>query len=99
MRDLFGREVSLPPTDAPAMTPAQRRKLCRKPTRPKGYAWTPGTGPAGETCSSCSHIVRVRMSRTYLKCGLVRAQWSHGPGTDILARSPACAKWEPKGAD
>ena len=29
-----------------------------------------------------------------LLCGLMRKYWTNGPGTDILARSPACKKWE-----
>lgn len=59
-----------------------------------GYAAIPGTGPAGETCRSCEHLVRKEMSGTYLKCGLMRAHWTGGYGTDVLARSPACRRWE-----
>lgn len=59
-----------------------------------GYAATPGTGPAGETCKTCAHICRKTMSKTYLKCGLMRAHWTGGPGSDIRANSPACARWE-----
>lgn len=57
------------------------------------YAARPGTGPVGETCGSCKHIVRAWNGR-YRKCDLVRRLWTHGPGTDIKARSPACSKWE-----
>ncbi len=60
--------------------------------QPRGYAHHPGSGPEGETCGSCKHI--VRKSRRYRKCGLNRARWTHGPGSDILAGSPACSKWE-----
>lgn len=69
--------------------------LGARPFKPrKGlYAAPPGTGPAGETCGSCRHICRHPSGR-YRKCGVVRALWTHGPGTDIKARSPACAKWE-----
>ncbi len=59
----------------------------------RGYASPPGTGPAGETCGSCNHCARDREGR-YRKCELNRAAWTRGPRTDILARSPACAKWE-----
>jgi hypothetical protein len=58
----------------------------------RGYAAPPGTGPAGQTCGTCEHIVR---GAKYRKCELIRAKWTHGPGTDILARSAACNKWEP----
>jgi len=66
----------------------------RKPTPRKGYAAPPGTGPAGETCRSCEHYARVEHAKVYLKCALVKARWTGGPGTDILARSPACKYWE-----
>lgn len=57
------------------------------------YAALPGTGPAGETCGSCEHCHRAWNGR-YRKCALLRNRWTGGPGTDIKARSPACAKWE-----
>lgn len=55
------------------------------------YAAWPGTGPSGETCGSCQHIMRTAR---YRKCDLVRRLWTGGPGTDIKARSAACSKWE-----
>ena len=60
-----------------------------------------GRGPAGETCGSCAHLCRTgnTKSRTYLKCGLMRHHWTHGPGTDIRAGWQACEHWkaeEPK---
>jgi len=67
----------------------------RNPTRPKGYAAPPGSGPAGETCRSCKHYVRKHYHRyVHLKCGLMQAAWTHGPGSDIRASSMACKKWE-----
>lgn len=57
------------------------------------YAAAPGTGPDGETCGSCKHCHRSGDGR-YRKCELVRRLWTHGPGTDIKARSAACSKWE-----
>lgn len=61
---------------------------------PKGYAGRPGSGPDGETCRSCTHYV-VKPGGRYRKCGLLRWRWTNGAGTDILAGSPACEKWEP----
>lgn len=61
-----------------------------------GYIMPPGSGPAGETCASCRHIVRTLR---YRKCALARAHWTHGFKTDILAKAPACSRWtkpEPK---
>ena len=50
-------------------------------------------GPAGETCGSCEHLVRVRFSKTYLKCA--HGPDSRGPATDIRARWPSCELWKP----
>lgn len=88
-RDLFN-------PDAPhsVVQKATGMKPRRKPTQPRGYAAPPGTGPEGETCKTCKHIYRYRSAKTYLKCGLNRSNWTHGPGSDIRAGSPACSKWE-----
>jgi hypothetical protein len=53
---------------------------------PRGYAAPPGTGPKGETCGLCQHLILKRMAKHYPKCG--------GRATDVLVRSPACSKWE-----
>ena len=79
-----------------AMSPAERRKLSGKKIALGGYASVPGTGPAGEMCSTCRHIYRKRMAKTYIKCALVAARWTGGGGTDIKSRAPACSKWEAK---
>lgn len=76
------------------MTPEQRRKLSGKKIALGGYAAVPGTGPAGETCSTCRHIYRKRMAKTYIKCALMQVRWTGGAGTDIKAKAPACSKWE-----
>jgi len=89
MIDLFG--------DIPdrAMTPEERRKLFgrRKDPTPSGHVYIPGTGPKGETCGTCAHLVRKTMAKTYLKCGLNEANWTGGRKSDVLARDPACRKW------
>lgn len=80
-----------------ALTPAERRLLFQKtPRKNAGYAAPPGTGPDGETCRTCKHYAynHNRTSRRYPKCALMEAVWTHGPGTDIKARSPACSCWE-----
>lgn len=63
---------------------------------PRGYAAIPGTGPSGETCGSCQHIIRKRLGNAYRKCALMRSMWTGGAKTDIKAKSPACSRWEPK---
>lgn len=65
----------------------------RKDPTPAGYAAPPGTGPEGETCAGCRNLVRQEYAKTYLKCGLNLERWTGGRKTDVLARSPACAKW------
>jgi hypothetical protein len=89
MMDMFGIE-------APPISDAERKRRKRRLAgRPLGYAALPGTGPEGETCKTCAHLYRNRMAKTYLKCGLMRAVWTGGGATDVLARSPACRRWEP----
>lgn len=68
----------------------------RKPTVKNGYAAQPGTGPEGKTCRDCKHKLRLGNfgGKSYLKCDLRRATWTGGEGTDILARTPACSKFE-----
>jgi hypothetical protein len=90
MTDMFGAEPK------GAMTDAERKRMRRRAAEtPRGYAWTPGTGPAGETCGTCRHMTRVTFAKAYLKCALTAAAWTHGPKTDIRAKSPACKHWEP----
>ncbi len=62
--------------------------------RSRTSAALPGSGPSGESCGSCGHLVRREMARVYLKCGLMRAHWTRGPGSDIRARAPACRNWK-----
>lgn len=58
---------------------------------------TIGTGPAGETCRTCRHYTRLQHhDRVHLKCGLMQAYWTHGPGSDIKAGWPACSQFERK---
>lgn len=88
MRDMFGNEVTV--EEARALL----KKKHRPPTVKRGYAAPPGTGPAGETCRVCLHYRSVNGgSKTFPKCDLMKAVWTHGPGTDILARAPACREW------
>lgn len=83
--DLFGLAAG------PMLTEKQRRRLRNKSPQARGYAAVPGTGPEGQTCGTCHHIYRTHRFR---KCNLMRRIWTHGPGTDIKARTPACSKFE-----
>lgn len=64
--------------------------------QPRGYFAPPGTGPAGETCRTCKHRVvsGTGSGKTFPKCGLNRAKWTSGRGSDILVSAPACRVWE-----
>lgn len=98
MLDLFGKLVPVPTSTDPAMTPRQKRRLCRSPARPKGYAKPPGSGPKGETCKTCANyrVIASRSNKTFRKCELLRAHWTSGPGTDIKASAAACSLWTAK---
>lgn len=83
---------------APEHRKLMEPKPKRKPTEPRGYAALPGTGPEDKTCRDCKH--KLTMSNTgaksWIKCDLMRAAWTHGPGSDIRAGSPACRRFEQK---
>jgi len=56
-----------------------------------------GTGPAGQTCGTCSKLCRVHYhDKTYRKCHVLMKHWSHGGATDIRCKDPACKSWEPR---
>lgn len=96
-QDLFAK---LHDPNAGALTDAERKKIMnRLKERKTGHAWTPGTGPEGETCKTCKHLYRKRESKVYMKCLLVRERWTGGFKTDIRAKDPACKKWEAADAD
>ena len=81
--------------NAGALTDAERKRVVARLKQKKtGHAWKPGTGPEGETCKSCRHYTIRMYAKAYRKCGLMRDQWTGGPGTDIKASDPACKKWE-----
>lgn len=91
MNDLFGQPII--PAE-PRLNP-RTGKPVKKSIRPNGYAYVPGTGPAGETCKTCAHLAHVRSGKkVFLKCLLRKHGWTCGPGTDILAKSPACKFWK-----
>ena len=83
-----------------AKVPAQRKIVGgkRKPTVKNGYAAPPGGGPEGKTCGDCAHKRTMGNygCKQYIKCELRKSTWTNGEGTDILARSPACSKFEAK---
>jgi len=87
MVNLFGDEVIVQISEARI-----------KPTPRKGYASTPGTGPEGEMCKTCNHARKCNQggAKQFYKCELMQAHWTGGYGSDILAKSPACSKWEKK---
>jgi hypothetical protein len=81
MKNLFNEECE----DEP-----QHRRL----RADHAHAATPGNGPQGETCGTCLHCSDVCYNtKTYFKCGKLRAHWTHGPGTDIRKKDPACIFW------
>lgn len=90
--DLFGDEVPMRPPPRSKLGPKGGKHY----VKPWGYFAPPGTGPAGETCKTCAHIVaRGNVAGRYLKCLRARGKWTGGRKSDILAGSPACSGWEP----
>ena len=81
MRDLLGE------------VPAFNRHL-GKAGGANGYAAPPGSGPAGETCSSCGNCTRHTMqsARAFHKCDLT--VHTGGRGSDVLVTAPACRFWK-----
>ncbi|HQU16656.1 MAG TPA: hypothetical protein PLO69_11215 [Gammaproteobacteria bacterium] len=99
-RDLMPQAIVIPEPgdDAPAApAPASQMPLMAlpegvaRPVKTRGHAMPPGSGPVGETCGTCLHYAVRRSS--HRKCGLIRAKWTAGPGTDIRKKDPACVKW------
>lgn len=95
--NLFGETEPDPPRVGARTTAEIRRDQRRLSEQAKGYAWKPGTGPAGETCRTCTHCQHIAYHRRgYNKCAANRAAWGHSVRSDIRLRSPACKKWEAK---
>ena len=85
MKGLFDFEVEEPPA---------RDSRGRLPTKKQGHFANPGTGPKGETCGTCLHLVRHQLSsKAVFKCALARSIWTHGPGSDIRCKDAACGGW------
>ena len=91
MRDLLGHEISV--EEAREIERVGKKK--RGQTKPNGYRFPPGSGPAGQTCGTCSHAYRTQHGNgLFWKCELVKP--TRGSGTDIRKKSPACSAWNRK---
>jgi hypothetical protein len=52
----------------------------------------PPSGPEGETCGSCDHLLKEDYhNRIYYKCD--RRGSTRGPGTDVRLKWRACMFW------
>jgi len=72
------------------------RTRAKAPVRREGWAGTPGAGPEGETCGSCTYCESFHFKKTYHKCGARSGDhWKGGRATDIRPLDPACEKWSP----
>ena len=81
VKNLFGEEISV--ADALAVK--------RRPRVDRAHAAEPGTGPRGKLCRDCASYTRIDLcSKVFRKCAVVKAGWTHGPGTDIRAHDRAC---------
>jgi len=78
---------------------AHKVELDSVPVRKRDHShpYACGTGPAGQTCGTCSKLCRVHYhDKTYRKCHVLMKHWSHGGATDIRRKDPACKSWEPR---
>lgn len=95
MSDLFGgklpQAITYTTQDGREVAVAKRGKHY---VEPRGYYAPPGTGPAGETCSTCRHHIVIQYSKRYHKCAKARALWTGGRASDILTKAHACKGWE-----
>jgi hypothetical protein len=91
MKDLFGRDVE---PEVPVERGAYG-SFHRKGTHPKARASTL-PGPEGETCKSCEHSYKqgVRSGRGWYKCAIAQRKATHGAGTDIRLKDPACSRFK-----
>lgn len=56
-----------------------------------------GSGPPRETCRICRFKTQWEgVAGRYLKCALMKHEWSRGGATDIRANWPTCSEWKPK---
>ena len=55
--------------------------------------WTPQIQAQQGVGAERQHYTVKRMSKSYRKCGLTKATWTGGGGSDIRAKDPACSKW------
>lgn len=98
--NIHGQPVDWAKLEAAGLEQRRRERAAgvpgvRKATVKNGYAAVPGTGPKDETCKSCKFKNSIHNgAKHFIKCELRRSTWTHGEGTDILAGSPACSKWE-----
>jgi hypothetical protein len=62
-----------------------------------GFPASPGSGPKGETCSSCANCVKLtHRGENFHKCAVLKARWTKSPKTDIRLAAPACELWQSK---
>jgi hypothetical protein len=86
--------------DPPAQTTGEKLRAAVEVTIARGFhplAGAPLYGEqqdgGGETCGTCAHrFYKGGTARGYPKCAL--GPITGGPATDVLARWPACWKWQ-----
>lgn len=63
----------------------------------KAHPYPMGSGPPGQSCGTCAKRVAFEYhNKTYFKCHVLKASWTHGAATDIRCKDPACRSWEPR---
>ena len=80
-----------PPEEMPLVAPSPGPRGGMFYVAPEGYALSPGTGPEGQTCGTCTH--RYTMLSGHSKCALMGKVWDRTARTNILVKADACRDW------
>jgi hypothetical protein len=58
------------------------------------HAARPGSGPPGETCGSCHHLLLSGSRGQFRKCGKMRGTGSRSARSDVRKEDLACVVWQ-----
>lgn len=91
------QKVAAAKAGGPTGSSADRRRTARNNALLESGIHPAGNRPLLErrttqTCGNCKHLTGHRRNRAWFKCGLLPV--THGAGTDIRLKWPACRDWK-----